>query len=89
MGCYPSIFYELYDEYRAMYVVPDATPAITNSQEPKSAQGILTETLIDRKLWLDIRASSNTKSELDKYLVENIEDLGKVWHSSMVEGKFI
>jgi hypothetical protein len=50
MGCYPSIFYELYDEYRAMYVVPDATPAITNSQEPKSAQGILTETLIDRKL---------------------------------------
>ncbi|KAM0898974.1 hypothetical protein ACQ4PT_021594 [Festuca glaucescens] len=72
--------YELFEEYRVMYapVATDSAPQSTDAPRTEGGKGgaaSLMKELIAKRMRLNTCASNSSKSELEKYLAEDCEDI--------------
>jgi hypothetical protein len=69
-----SCVHELFEEYRTLYAPGEKTTDATGPIASKGGRGCKLKEVIAKRMKLGIGSSNNTKSKLDKYLVEETED---------------
>jgi hypothetical protein len=69
-----SCVHELFEEYRTLYALGEETTDATGPIASKGGRGCKLKEVIAKRMKLGIGSSNNTKSKLDKYLVEETED---------------
>jgi hypothetical protein len=64
----------LFEEYRIMYSFGEETTDVSDSIASKGGRGGKLKEVVAKRMKLGAGSSSNTKSELDKYLAEDTEE---------------
>ncbi|KAM0893618.1 hypothetical protein ACQ4PT_024981 [Festuca glaucescens] len=66
---------DLFEEYTKLYAPVEVTAEVEDSSTSKGGRQGMLKDVIAKKLKMNNGASSNSKSELDKYLAEDTEDV--------------
>lgn len=69
-----TCLHDLFEEYRQTYAPTEGTAEVEGTRASKGGRGTMLKEAIAKKLKMNNGASSNAKSELDKYLAEDCED---------------